>query len=126
MVAAASGRRRRAPGWNPRRAPYAARKECNGSRCPAPAGRRRNRPEICGRSLRAHHGDHRFSGVPLIEALNSVAASAGNSVFAHEIRRIRDEVAGGRQISAAMRNGRVFPTIVVQMVAGGEEVGHPG
>ena len=49
------------------------------------------------------------AGVPLIEALNSVAASAGNSVFAQEMRRIRDEVAGGRQISAAMRNGRASP-----------------
>ena len=63
------------------------------------------------------------AGVPLIEALNSVAAAAGNSVFAQEMRRIRDEVAGGRQISAAMRNGRAFPTIVVQMIAVGEESG---
>ena len=63
------------------------------------------------------------AGVPLIEALNSVAASAGNSVFAGEMRRICDEVAGGRQISAAMRNGRVFPTVVVQMIAVGEESG---
>ena len=63
------------------------------------------------------------AGVPLIEALNSVAASAGNSVFAREMRRICDEVAGGRQISAAMRSGQVFPTIVVQMIAVGEESG---
>ncbi len=63
------------------------------------------------------------SGVPLIEALNSVAASAGNSVFAREMHRICEEVAGGRQISAAMRTGRVFPTIVVQMIAVGEESG---
>ena len=63
------------------------------------------------------------AGVPLIEALNSVAASAGNSVFAAEMRRIRDEVAGGQLISTAMRNGRVFPTIVVQMIAVGEESG---
>lgn len=63
------------------------------------------------------------AGVPLIEALNSVAASAGNSVFAREMHRICEEVAGGRQISAAMRAGRVFPTIVVQMIAVGEESG---
>ena len=63
------------------------------------------------------------AGVPLIEALNSVAASAGNSVFAREMYRICEEVAGGRQISAAMRAGRVFPTIVVQMIAVGEESG---
>ncbi|MDE0451936.1 MAG: type II secretion system F family protein [Gammaproteobacteria bacterium] len=63
------------------------------------------------------------AGVPLIEALNSVAASAGNSVFAREMRRVRDEVAGGRQISAAMRNNGVFPVIVVQMIAVGEESG---
>ena len=63
------------------------------------------------------------AGVPLIEALNSVTASAGNSVFAREMRRICDEVAGGRQISAAMRNGQVFPTIIVQMIAVGEESG---
>ena len=63
------------------------------------------------------------AGVPLIEALNSVAASAGNAVFAREMRRIRDEIAGGRQISAAMRDGQVFPPIVVQMIAVGEESG---
>ena len=63
------------------------------------------------------------AGVPLIEALNSVAASAGNAVFEREMRRICDEVAGGRQISAAMRDGKVFPTIVVQMIAVGEESG---
>ena len=63
------------------------------------------------------------AGVPLIEALNSVAASAGNAVFAREMRRIRDEIAGGRQISAAMRAGHVFPRIVVQMIAVGEESG---
>ncbi len=63
------------------------------------------------------------AGVPLIEALNSVAASAGNSVFAREMHRICEEVAGGRQISAAMRTGRVFPAVVVQMIAVGEESG---
>ena len=63
------------------------------------------------------------AGVPLIEALNSVAASAGNAVFMREVRRIRDEIAGGRQISAAMRAGHVFPPIVVQMIAVGEESG---
>ena len=63
------------------------------------------------------------AGVPLIEALNSVAAAAGNAVFAREMRRIRDEIAGGRQISGAMRAGHVFPPIVVQMIAVGEESG---
>ncbi len=63
------------------------------------------------------------AGVPLIEALNSVAAAAGNAVFARETRRIRDEIAGGQQISAAMRAGHVFPPIVVQMIAVGEESG---
>ncbi len=63
------------------------------------------------------------AGVPLIEALNSVAAAAGNSVFAREMHRICEEVAGGRQISAAMRTGRVFPAVVVQMIAVGEESG---
>ena len=63
------------------------------------------------------------AGVPLIEALNSVAGASGNAVFAHELRRIRDEVAGGRQISAAMRTGGIFPNIVVQMIAVGEESG---
>ena len=63
------------------------------------------------------------AGVPLIEALNSVAAAAGNAVFAREMGRIRDEIAGGRQISAAMRAGDVFPPIVAQMIAVGEESG---
>ena len=63
------------------------------------------------------------AGVPLIEALNSVAGSSGNAVFAQEMHRIRDGVAGGQQVSASMRTGGVFPTLAVQMIAVGEESG---
>ncbi|ADE16860.1 type II secretion system protein [Nitrosococcus halophilus Nc 4] len=63
------------------------------------------------------------AGVPLVEAMASVAGAAGNSVYAQGILRIRDEVSTGTQLQAAMRNSQLFPNMVVQMVAIGEEAG---
>jgi type IV pilus assembly protein PilC len=63
------------------------------------------------------------AGVPLVEAMTSVAGATGNAVYSETILRIRDEVSIGTQLQAAMRNSRLFPNMVVQMVAIGEESG---
>ncbi len=63
------------------------------------------------------------AGVPLVEALNSVAGSTGNSVYTNAVYRIRDDVATGQQLNFSMRSTGVFPNMVNQMVAIGEESG---
>ncbi len=63
------------------------------------------------------------AGVPLVDALNSVAGSTGNSVFVEAVYRIRDDVSTGQQLNFSMRNTGVFPNMVTQMVAIGEEAG---
>lgn len=63
------------------------------------------------------------AGVPLIEALDSAAGAAGNAVYRDAILYIRSEVAGGEQINIAMRATDVFPDMVTQMIAIGEESG---
>ena len=63
------------------------------------------------------------AGVPLVEALEAVADAAGNSVYAEAIRKIREEVATGRTLNMAMQQSGVFPNMVTQMVAIGEEAG---
>lgn len=63
------------------------------------------------------------AGVPLIEALESAAGAAGNAVYRDAIRFMKSEVAGGEQMNIAMRTTNVFPPMVVQMVAIGEESG---
>lgn len=63
------------------------------------------------------------AGVPLVEAMISVAGAAGNAVYSQAILRMRDEVSTGNQLQAAMRNSQLFPSMVVQMVAIGEEAG---
>ena len=63
------------------------------------------------------------AGVPLVEALESVAGAAGNSVYGDAILRIRDDVATGSQLQVSMKNTGMFPGMVVQMVAIGEESG---
>ncbi len=63
------------------------------------------------------------AGVPLVEAMDSVAGATGNIVYSDAIIRIRDEVATGRQLNAAMKDAGLFPNMVVQMVAIGEESG---
>ena len=63
------------------------------------------------------------AGVPLVDALNSVAGATGNSVFVNAVYKIRDDVATGQQLNFSMRSTGVFPNMVVQMVAIGEESG---
>jgi type IV pilus assembly protein PilC len=63
------------------------------------------------------------AGVPLVEALQSVAGATGNIVYSSAILQMRDEVATGHQLQLSMRQANLFPNMVVQMVAIGEESG---
>ncbi len=63
------------------------------------------------------------AGVPLIGALESAAGASGNAVFRDAILFMRKEVAGGMQMHTAMRATNVFPDMVTQMVAIGDESG---
>ncbi|PHS66086.1 MAG: type II secretion system protein F [Thalassobium sp.] len=63
------------------------------------------------------------AGVPLVEALESVAGAVGNVVYKEAVLKIRDEVSSGQQMHFAMRSTGVFPNMVVQMTSIGEESG---
>ncbi|MGH8743469.1 MAG: type II secretion system F family protein, partial [Burkholderiales bacterium] len=63
------------------------------------------------------------AGVPLVEALDSVAGAAGNFVYYEATKQIQAEVTTGNSLTAAMQNSKVFPNMVLQMVAIGEESG---
>jgi type IV pilus assembly protein PilC len=63
------------------------------------------------------------AGVPLVEALDSVGGASGNAVYLEATRRIQNEVSTGTSLTAAMQNANVFPSLVTQMVAIGEESG---
>jgi type IV pilus assembly protein PilC len=63
------------------------------------------------------------AGVPLVEAMESVAGAAGNQVYKEGILDIRDNVATGQQLQLTMQQTGLFPNMVVQMVAIGEESG---
>jgi type IV pilus assembly protein PilC len=63
------------------------------------------------------------AGVPLVEALESVAGATGNIVYEDAIMKVRDEVATGQRLQRAMENTGLFPNMVVQMIAVGEESG---
>ena len=63
------------------------------------------------------------AGVPLIDALASAAGASGNAVFRDAILEVRTEVSSGMQMNLAMRNCKIFPDMVIQMVAIGEESG---
>ncbi|KTD41318.1 type II secretion system F family protein [Legionella parisiensis] len=63
------------------------------------------------------------AGLPLVEALKSVAGATGNIIFAKATDIIREEVSTGQQMNKAMENTQLFPNMVVQMVAIGEESG---
>jgi type IV pilus assembly protein PilC len=63
------------------------------------------------------------AGVPLVEAMTSVAGAVGNIVFKEGVLVIKDEVATGTQLNVAMKNSQLFPNMVVQMTAIGEEAG---
>ncbi|MGD8853904.1 MAG: type II secretion system F family protein [Gammaproteobacteria bacterium] len=63
------------------------------------------------------------AGVPLVEAMQSVAGAAGNALYAEAILEMKDNVATGQQLQLAMHQTGLFPNMVVQMVAIGEESG---
>ena len=63
------------------------------------------------------------AGVPLVEAMDSVASTSGNSVFHNAIIRIKDEAATGQRLQVSLRQSGLFSNMVVQMVAIGEESG---
>ncbi|MFA6121369.1 MAG: type II secretion system F family protein [Sideroxydans sp.] len=63
------------------------------------------------------------AGVPLVEAFDSVAGAAGNAVYYDATKQIQREVTSGSSLNAAMINSNVFPSMVLQMVAIGEESG---
>jgi type IV pilus assembly protein PilC len=63
------------------------------------------------------------AGVPLVESLDSVAGSAGNYVYYEATKRVQSEVSSGTALTVAMTNSGVFPSMVLQMVAIGEESG---
>jgi len=63
------------------------------------------------------------AGVPLVESLDSVAGAAGNYVYFEATKKIQSEVSTGTALTAAMTNSGVFPSMVLQMCAIGEESG---
>ncbi|MEH6639445.1 MAG: type II secretion system F family protein [Porticoccaceae bacterium] len=63
------------------------------------------------------------AGVPLIEALESVAGAAGNSVYTDIILRVRDDVSTGIAMHTALRSAEVFPAMLLQLASIGEEAG---
>jgi len=63
------------------------------------------------------------AGVPLVEGLGTVAGATGNSVYEQAVYRIRDDVSVGYQVNMAMKQVNIFPHMVVQMTAIGEEAG---
>ncbi len=63
------------------------------------------------------------AGVPLVDALDSVAGAAGNAVFRKAVIKIRDEVSAGTQLQYSMKSTGVFPPMAVQLTSIGEESG---
>jgi type IV pilus assembly protein PilC len=63
------------------------------------------------------------AGVPLVEAMQSVAGATGNIVYEEATLRMKDEIATGQRLQRAMENTGLFPNMVVQMIAVGEESG---
>jgi type IV pilus assembly protein PilC len=63
------------------------------------------------------------AGVPLVESLDSVAGAAGNRVYYNATKKIQNDVATGTSLTVAMQNSGVFPNMVLQMCAIGEESG---
>jgi type IV pilus assembly protein PilC len=63
------------------------------------------------------------AGVPLVESLDSVAGASGNAVYSEATKQIQREIATGNSMTSAMTNSGVFPNMVLQMIAIGEESG---
>lgn len=64
------------------------------------------------------------SGVPLVEALDSVSGATGNAIYRDAVLRIKDDVSSGTQLQASMKQVGVFPVMAVQLTAIGEESGN--
>tara|TARA_R100000935_G_scaffold20705_1_gene38969 strand:- start:142 stop:1362 length:1221 start_codon:yes stop_codon:yes gene_type:complete len=64
------------------------------------------------------------AGVPLVDALDSVAGATGNAVYRDAIQRIKNDVSSGTQLQASMRQQDIFPAMAVQLTAIGEESGN--
>jgi type IV pilus assembly protein PilC len=63
------------------------------------------------------------AGVPMVDALDSVAGASGNTVFADATQKIRTDVATGASLAASLQSATIFPNMLIQMVAIGEESG---
>jgi type IV pilus assembly protein PilC len=63
------------------------------------------------------------AGVPLVEALDTIAGATGNTVYEKAVFRVRDDVAVGYPVNMAMKQTHLFPHMVIQMTAIGEEAG---
>jgi type IV pilus assembly protein PilC len=63
------------------------------------------------------------AGVPLVEAMDSVAGATGNIVYYNASIKIRDDVSQGTQLQTSMRNTGLFPNMAIQMISIGEEAG---
>lgn len=63
------------------------------------------------------------AGVPLVDALDSVAGATGNIVYYHATKKVRDDISTGQQLAFSIRNTTLFPNMIVQMVGIGEESG---
>jgi len=64
------------------------------------------------------------AGVPLVDALDSVSGATGNAIYRDAVINIKNDVSGGTQLQASMRNQGVFPVMAVQLTAIGEESGN--
>lgn len=65
-------------------------------------------------------------GIPLVDAMTSVAGATGNYVYESAVLEMRDSVSIGQQLNFAMRQSSLFPDMVIQMIAIGEEAGSLG
>ena len=63
------------------------------------------------------------AGVPLVEALESVGGASGNYIYREATKQIRAEISTGSSLTVAMQNTNIFPSMVIQMIAIGEESG---
>ena len=63
------------------------------------------------------------AGVPLVESLDSVGGASGNALYAQATEKIQQEVSTGTSLTTAMTNANLFPSMVLQMTAIGEESG---
>lgn len=63
------------------------------------------------------------AGVPLVEALDSVGGASGNYIYRQATKQIKTEISTGSSLTVAMQNANVFPNMVIQMIAIGEESG---